>query len=704
MKAVVDRIVQYANRYQLTNTETGEVLGTFDFDEVTGTVQQVGTEIDKELFDSIANDLAARVVSNGGELANTIVTFSDISGTAANVASGEKSSTLWGKVKNWFSRLKALAFKDKISNADVADNAAIAQSKISGLESALAGKQQAITGAASTIASQNLTANRALVSNSSGKVAVSAVTATELGYLDGVTSNIQPQLDAIKDGTTVVGRAANVTTQINGKAISDIFESDGTTVKNASEAETLTDPFTVGVDQASSVTGYVKFAEINLQANYRSLNARFEVLDKNSNNRQTVSCGIELTVYNAMSGNAPYIACRLLYGKSDYLKNIYVSYDNNLNLPLIISLYYNISGSGLSTIACIKPLFSYERSTLTDITFITDNQIIDALPTDTTNTLLSDIYTPVTEAFSAISDASGNNIPNTYAKKNGSYPTLGAGYLAKNLQFSVGTAEGAWYKVAEVDVSSVWANKANRSYSAFILLNTAHCTQNSGSSLGSGLIEFDVRKVTEDGVAKINEAETGTFLLAGNIQANRIATSISGFVVSLYVYFAYKHEAIDLTVVTESNEGIRCNYITLAQSNAGTSAPSGAVYAVNRNKPAMFRHVIAIALTGINIVDFDGSIVNSNFSGTIYLQLDSSSPNALSEDEIFAVLGQQDVLMTKINGVHGVGTACVSVPDLFPKTVSFKFISISTGAPTTLGYVCSGSTPTSITTEKVISI
>lgn len=59
MKAVVDRIVQYANRYRLTNVETGEVLGTFDFDEVTGTVQQVGTEIDKELFDSISADITA---------------------------------------------------------------------------------------------------------------------------------------------------------------------------------------------------------------------------------------------------------------------------------------------------------------------------------------------------------------------------------------------------------------------------------------------------------------------------------------------------------------------------------------------------------------------------------------------------------------------------------------------------------------------
>lgn len=140
MKAVVDRIVQYANRYKLTNAETGEVLGTFDFDEVTGTVQQVGTEIDAELFDSIAADLAARVVSNGGDLKDTVVTFTDTTGTAANVASGDKTSTLWSKVKNWFSRLKALAFKDKISNADVSNDAAIAQSKISGLESALDAK------------------------------------------------------------------------------------------------------------------------------------------------------------------------------------------------------------------------------------------------------------------------------------------------------------------------------------------------------------------------------------------------------------------------------------------------------------------------------------------------------------------------------------------------------------------------------------
>ena len=65
----------------------------------------------------------------------------------------------------------------------------------SNIQTQLNSKQATITGGASTITSSNLTTSRALISNSSGKVAVSPVTATELGYLDGTTSNVQSQLD-----------------------------------------------------------------------------------------------------------------------------------------------------------------------------------------------------------------------------------------------------------------------------------------------------------------------------------------------------------------------------------------------------------------------------------------------------------------------------------------------------------------------------
>lgn len=75
-------------------------------------------------------------------------------------------------------------------------------------------------GAVSTIKDSNLTANRALISNGSGKVAVSAVTSTELGYLDGVTSNIQTQLNAkgtsnLTIGTTSTTAAAGNHTHSN---------------------------------------------------------------------------------------------------------------------------------------------------------------------------------------------------------------------------------------------------------------------------------------------------------------------------------------------------------------------------------------------------------------------------------------------------------------------------------------------------------
>ena len=73
----------------------------------------------------------------------------------------------------------------------------------------IAAKQDTITGAATTITGSNLTASRAVVSNSSGKVAVSAVTDTEIGYLDGVTSSVQTQLDSMQ--SQITGGATTVT-------------------------------------------------------------------------------------------------------------------------------------------------------------------------------------------------------------------------------------------------------------------------------------------------------------------------------------------------------------------------------------------------------------------------------------------------------------------------------------------------------------
>ena len=65
-------------------------------------------------------------------------------------------------------------------------------------------------GAVSACYSSNLATGKALVSDANGKVAVSGVTSTELGYLSGVTSGVQSQLN---------GKVAD-TTKVNGHALS----------------------------------------------------------------------------------------------------------------------------------------------------------------------------------------------------------------------------------------------------------------------------------------------------------------------------------------------------------------------------------------------------------------------------------------------------------------------------------------------------
>jgi hypothetical protein len=63
------------------------------------------------------------------------------------------------------------------------------------IDSALSAKQNNITGAITTVLSSNLTNNRVVVSDGSGKVISSGITDGELNTLSGISSNIQSQLN-----------------------------------------------------------------------------------------------------------------------------------------------------------------------------------------------------------------------------------------------------------------------------------------------------------------------------------------------------------------------------------------------------------------------------------------------------------------------------------------------------------------------------
>lgn len=115
---------------------------------------------------------------------------------------------------------------------------------IDALQTTVNGKQDTITGGASTITSSNLTSNRALVSNGSGKVAISDITSTELGYLNGVTANVQTQLNAKAAsshthdyaGSSSAGGAATSANKLNtdaGSSSQPVYFKDGVPVSTS---------------------------------------------------------------------------------------------------------------------------------------------------------------------------------------------------------------------------------------------------------------------------------------------------------------------------------------------------------------------------------------------------------------------------------------------------------------------------------------
>lgn len=170
-----------------------------------------------------AANTAAEAANDAAEAANTAKDGADDAANAANTAAGTANTA--AEAANSAAQAANTAKEGADSAAGAANTAAGAANTAAGAANDAAqaannivaeveeklengdfvgppGNLDNVTGAATSILTDNLTANRALVSNGSGKVAVSAVTSTELGYLEGVTSGIQSQLNALNSNFT----------------------------------------------------------------------------------------------------------------------------------------------------------------------------------------------------------------------------------------------------------------------------------------------------------------------------------------------------------------------------------------------------------------------------------------------------------------------------------------------------------------------
>jgi cytoskeletal protein CcmA (bactofilin family) len=155
--------------------------------------------------------------------------------TTADSLSTERTITLDGDVSGAVNFDGSANVTLTTTIADDSHNHTIAN--VDGLQAALDAKQATITGAATTIDDADLTADRAVISDASGKVAVSSVTSTELGRLSGVSSAIQTQLDAKLDSVDLSSYTGDV--DITGELVVDSYNETYAAITSSSGTATI---------------------------------------------------------------------------------------------------------------------------------------------------------------------------------------------------------------------------------------------------------------------------------------------------------------------------------------------------------------------------------------------------------------------------------------------------------------------------------
>ena len=188
---------------------------------------------------------------------------------------------------------------------------------------------------------------------------------------------------------------------------------------------------------------------------------------------------------------------------------------------------------------------------------------------------IDDIEDGTTVVGKAAADEDGNNIPDTYAKQDGSYPTLGAGYLAKNgIINALQTSQIGWWKVFSIPISALTSISVSSTYSILMEVNGVY-----DGDEGSGSIEINGRSNSS------LWAEANCRILSGNLTPNNYAVAISadGANLEFYAYTERQYTRLAFTVTSEYYSASAVNVINWTVSFSNASAPANAVYAVNVN-------------------------------------------------------------------------------------------------------------------------
>ena len=198
----------------------GNLAGTANAANILSTARTIaasGDAVWSVSFDGSANVTSALTLANTGVTATTYGTSTAVP-TIAIDSKGRITSASNTNITFPVTTVNGFAGTVVLTTSDVAEG--------TNQYFTTARAQASITGGASSVVTANLTASRALVSDGSGKIAASATTTTtEIGYLAGVTSAIQTQLNGKLNltGGTLTGGLIGTTGSFSSGGGGDTF-------------------------------------------------------------------------------------------------------------------------------------------------------------------------------------------------------------------------------------------------------------------------------------------------------------------------------------------------------------------------------------------------------------------------------------------------------------------------------------------------
>ena len=204
----------------------------------------------------------------------------------------------------------------------------------------------------------------------------------------------------------------------------------------------LDEAYKAGNNSSTSLNGYVKLIDFTAGNNWAEKTLRLEFGDDNASNVPQNPCGMEIRVrWNSSVGVSPRAG--LLYGDKQIADKLYVSYTPSFTEgeENTVSVYYKVSG-GFDTVA-YKPLYMTPRQG-TDVTGVnfyqpTQSDLIAELPSGNTNAAITALEN-FRDLRYAKYDADGNDISDTYAKKDDMEAAMQRMYPIGSIYFSaVGT-------------------------------------------------------------------------------------------------------------------------------------------------------------------------------------------------------------------------------------------------------------------------